>query len=77
MIFFGDIILLCQKRKFAIFNRTQYENVLVTRVHPEYILNENLPGIESIENIPEDFWKKEWNRSLILKSILPKTVRLF
>jgi len=51
-------IALPEKGKFAIFNRTQYENVLVTRVHPEYILNENLPGIESIEDIPEDFWKK-------------------
>lgn len=49
---------LPEKGKFAIFNRTQYENVLVTRVHPEYILNENLPGIESVDDIPKDFWKK-------------------
>ena len=47
-----------KKGKFAIFNRTQYENVLVTRVHPEYILGENLPGIEKVEDIPEDFWQK-------------------
>ena len=26
--------------KFGVHNRTHYENVLVTRVHPEYILNE-------------------------------------
>jgi len=51
-------IALPEKGKFAIFNRTQYENVLVTRVHPEYILNENLPGIETVEDIPKNFWKK-------------------
>lgn len=51
-------IALPEKGKFAVFNRTHYENVLVTRVHPEYILNENLPGIEAVEDIPKDFWKK-------------------
>ncbi|PXY42498.1 phosphate--nucleotide phosphotransferase [Flavobacterium cheongpyeongense] len=50
-------IALPEKGKFAIFNRTHYENVLVTRVHPEYILGENLPGIESVEDITPKFWK--------------------
>ncbi|MBF7090049.1 polyphosphate kinase 2 family protein [Flavobacterium sp. ALJ2] len=49
-------LALPEKGKFAIFNRTHYENILVTRVHPEFILNENLPGIEKVEDIPEDFW---------------------
>lgn len=48
---------LPEKGKYAIFNRTHYENILVTRVHPEFILNENLPGIETVEDIPKDFWK--------------------
>jgi polyphosphate kinase 2 (PPK2 family) len=30
--------------------------VLVTRVHPEYILFENLPGIEKVEDITPQFW---------------------
>ena len=34
-------LALPEKGKFAVFNRTHYENVLVTRVHPEYILFEN------------------------------------
>ena len=51
-------LALPEKGKFAVFNRTHYENVLVTRVHPEYILNENLPGIESIDDIHPKFWKK-------------------
>ncbi|MBF4467254.1 PPK2 family polyphosphate kinase [Flavobacterium sp. LC2016-12] len=50
-------IALPEKGKFAIFNRTHYENVLVTRVHPEYILAENLPGINSVKDITPKFWK--------------------
>ncbi|SHG06154.1 polyphosphate:nucleotide phosphotransferase, PPK2 family [Flavobacterium segetis] len=50
-------LALPEKGKFAIFNRTHYENVLVTRVHPEYILNENLPGIEKVEDITPKFWE--------------------
>ena len=50
-------IALPEKGKFGVFNRTHYENVLVTRVHPEYILNENLPGIESVDDIKKSFWK--------------------
>jgi PPK2 family polyphosphate:nucleotide phosphotransferase len=50
-------LALPEKGKVAIFNRTHYENVLVTRVHPEYILGENLPGIEKVEDITEAFWE--------------------
>lgn len=51
-------LALPEKGKFGIFNRSHYENVLVTRVHPEYILYENLPGIEKVEDITPKFWKK-------------------
>jgi PPK2 family polyphosphate:nucleotide phosphotransferase len=50
-------LALPEKGKFAVFNRTHYENVLVTRVHPEYILNENLPGIEKVEDVTPQFWQ--------------------
>ena len=50
-------LALPEKGKFAIFNRSHYENVLVTRVHPEYILNENLAGIESVADITPEFWQ--------------------
>lgn len=50
-------LALPEKGKFAVFNRTHYENVLVTRVHPEYILSENLPGIEKVEDITPQFWE--------------------
>ncbi len=50
-------LVLPEKGKFTVFNRSHYENVLVTRVHPEYILNENLPGVESVSAITEAFWE--------------------
>ena len=46
----------------GIFNRSHYENVLVTRVHPEYILNENLPGIIAVSDIDKSFWEKRFKQ---------------
>ena len=48
--------------EIAIHNRSHYENVLVTRVHPEYILRENLPGIESVDKINDKFWEKRFRQ---------------
>ena len=56
------VIALPEKGKFGVFNRTHYENVLVTRVHPEYILNENIPSIDTVEDIPKDFWKTRYDQ---------------
>ncbi|MES2864850.1 MAG: PPK2 family polyphosphate kinase [Bacteroidota bacterium] len=55
-------LALPEKGKFAVFNRTHYENLLVTRVHPEYILNENLPGIEKVEDIKPQFWENRFEQ---------------
>jgi PPK2 family polyphosphate:nucleotide phosphotransferase len=55
-------LALPEKGKFAVFNRTHYENVLVTRVHPEYILNENIPGIEKVEDIQPEFWENRFEQ---------------
>lgn len=55
-------LALPEKGKFAVFNRTHYENVLVTRVHPEYILGENLPGIEKVEDITPKFWENRFEQ---------------
>ncbi|WP_412984200.1 PPK2 family polyphosphate kinase [Pontimicrobium sp. IMCC45349] len=49
-------IALPARGKFGVFNRTHYENVLVTRVHPEYILSENIPSVNSVEDIDDAFW---------------------
>jgi PPK2 family polyphosphate:nucleotide phosphotransferase len=55
-------LALPEKGKFAVFNRTHYENLLVTRVHPEYILNENIPGIEKVEDITLQFWENRFEQ---------------
>ncbi|SHI48250.1 polyphosphate:nucleotide phosphotransferase, PPK2 family [Arenibacter nanhaiticus] len=55
-------IALPAKGKFGVFNRTHYENVLVTRVHPEYIMGEHIPGINSTEDIDEKFWEKRFEQ---------------
>ena len=51
-------IALPARGKFGVFNRTHYENVLVTRVHPEYILGEYLPDVNSVEDIDDAFWER-------------------
>jgi PPK2 family polyphosphate:nucleotide phosphotransferase len=48
--------------EIGIFNRSHYENVLVTRVHPEYILNEHIPGINSVKDIKPSFWEERYKQ---------------
>ena len=55
-------IALPARGKFGVFNRTHYENVLVTRVHPDYILGENLPDVNSVEDIDKQFWDKRFEQ---------------
>jgi PPK2 family polyphosphate:nucleotide phosphotransferase len=49
---------LPQRGIITIFNRTHYENVLVTRVHPEYIPAEYIPGYEHVSKIDDKFYHK-------------------
>ena len=55
-------IALPAKGKFGVFNRTHYENVLVTRVHPEYIMSEHIPGIHEVSDINDAFWEKRFEQ---------------
>ena len=55
-------IALPARGKFGVFNRTHYENVLVTRVHPGYILGENIPTINTVEDIDEAFWDSRFEQ---------------
>ncbi len=55
-------IALPARGKFSVFNRTHYENVLVTRVHPGYILGENLPDVHSIDDVNEKFWDNRFEQ---------------
>lgn len=54
-------IALPARGKFGIFNRTHYENVLVTRVHPHYLMYENMPDIQSVDDVNDAFWDKRFN----------------
>jgi len=55
-------LALPARGKFGVHNRTHYENVLVTRVHPEYILGENLPDVNSIDDVNGGFWDKRFEQ---------------
>ncbi|WP_375242563.1 PPK2 family polyphosphate kinase [Lacinutrix sp.] len=55
-------LALPARGKFGVHNRTHYENVLVTRVHPNYILGEKLPNIHSIEDVNDAFWDKRFEQ---------------
>ncbi|HXB13394.1 MAG TPA: PPK2 family polyphosphate kinase [Bacteroidia bacterium] len=43
--------------QITVFNRSHYENVLVSKVHPEIVLAERLPGIYDTGKINKKFWK--------------------
>jgi PPK2 family polyphosphate:nucleotide phosphotransferase len=55
-------LCLPARGEIVIFNRSHYENVLVTKVHPEYIMNENIPGINSVKDIDKKFWKMRYQQ---------------
>lgn len=48
--------------EIGIFVRSHYENVLVTRVHPGYILSEKIPGIDAFGKIDKAFWKMRYRQ---------------
>lgn len=48
--------------KITIFNRSHYENVLISKVHPKIVLAERIPGIDSIEKIDKDFWERRYKQ---------------
>ena len=49
-----------ERGKIGIHNRSHYENVLVCKVHPEYILSENIPGYSDVKKIDKKFWKERY-----------------
>ncbi len=55
-------LALPARGKFGVFNRTHYENVLVTRVHPGYIMGELLPDVHSEDDINDAFWDKRFEQ---------------
>jgi PPK2 family polyphosphate:nucleotide phosphotransferase len=54
-------IKLPEHGQIAIFNRSHYENVLISKVHPELILAERLKEYDVIQKIDKSFWKMRYN----------------
>lgn len=55
-------LALPARGKFGVHNRTHYENVLVTRVHPYYILGENIPTVKTVEDVNNAFWDARFDQ---------------
>ncbi len=49
---------LPERGKFGVFNRSHYENVLISQIHPSIVLNENLPNINQVEDLNPGFWNR-------------------
>ena len=60
--FWRHELALPARGEIAIHNRSHYENVLVTQVHPEFVLNEGIPGVETIKDIDKEFWKQRYKQ---------------
>ena len=60
--FWRHQLALPARGEIAIHIRSHYENVLVTKVHPEFVLAENIPGIDSVEKIDKEFWERRYKQ---------------
>ena len=65
-------IALPERGKIGVFNRTHYENVLVTRVHPNYILGEQLPNVNHVDDINKTFWDQRFEQINAFERTLAK-----
>jgi PPK2 family polyphosphate:nucleotide phosphotransferase len=55
-------IKLPEKGQIAIFNRSHYENVLISKVHPKIVLSERLPNVYSEDDIDKSFWRSRYRQ---------------
>jgi len=55
-------LALPERGKIAVFNRTHYENVLVTRVHKNYIFGESIPSVKNIDDLDDSFYENRLNQ---------------
>ncbi len=60
--FWRHMKALPPRGEIGIHNRSHYENVLVTKVHPQFILNENIPGIDIVDKIDDKFWQMRYEQ---------------
>lgn len=53
---------LPERGRIGIFNRSHYEEVIVTKVHPELVLKERLVGVRKIEDVDKNFWENRYRQ---------------
>jgi PPK2 family polyphosphate:nucleotide phosphotransferase len=52
---------LPESGRIGIHNRSHYENVLITKVHPELLMKENLPVVDDLKKSGKDFWDHRYH----------------
>ena len=60
-----DFLWRCSKEipergYIGIFNRSHYEEVLVCKVHPEYVLGQNINDLDSTTKMNQTFWDNRY-----------------
>ncbi len=53
---------LPERGRIGIFNRSYYEEVLVVKVHPQFLVAQNLPNFNDHERPTPDFWEKRYRQ---------------
>jgi PPK2 family polyphosphate:nucleotide phosphotransferase len=51
---------LPERGRIGIFNRSYYEEVLITRVHPELIDAQRIPGVKPGDKLQKQFWEHRY-----------------
>jgi len=52
---------LPESGRIGIHNRSHYENVLVTKVHPELLSKQNLPSVNGVKKLGKKFWEQRYH----------------
>jgi PPK2 family polyphosphate:nucleotide phosphotransferase len=63
---------LPEKGHIGIFNRSYYEEVIITRVHPQILAKQHLPGINHTDDIGHHFWKERYKQINDFEEFLTK-----
>ncbi|WP_218916651.1 polyphosphate kinase 2 family protein [Alkaliflexus imshenetskii] len=53
---------LPERGMIGIFNRSYYEEALVVRVHPEFLLKQQLPDVQDPMHVDEAFWQTRFRQ---------------
>ncbi len=53
---------LPERGRIGIFNRSHYEEVIVTKVHPELLLDEKLVDVDDLHDVDADFWSRRYRQ---------------